>query len=584
MFVMNEDYSIYATRGDIVFFSVTADDNGILYKFQPGDIVRMAIYGKKDAETCVMQKDFPVEEVTEKVFIFLDEHDTKIGDTISKHKDYWYEVVLNPDTMPQTIIGYDDDGPKIFRLFPESEEINDDYKPKEEDFPVVDSELDMTSPRPVSNSAIARTFASITAAVGQTIDTRSAIATVIAADFKTDFRSWSEAINLAIKAVDSGKVILPSGVLECNSPLILKSNICIEGQGIEATVLRFTGCHGITVDKNAYLRFASVRNLSLVGDNGGDNSTYDNSKNGINLDTSVESYQCTVEYVRISGFTGKGLYAPYDFNNLYRRVFVSKCGGHGIEVCGLNTCTLENCYVEYVNSGFCGYRIYGNAILISCNGLGGGGDYWGIFGRNNGSFEDENNGVRQHNVTFLNCNIEDFEVSGCKFLYAGGFAFDNCIFYAKKEGTFEYFIDAADVTKLSSLERVGFESKGATSDKAARIKCATNTAKIASFSRAISKFTIDGETVYNLPYLEFGVYNSYLQQSLELGHVNIQGMNYFKLGGNQHSTAESVPTSGTYATGDIVYKKYPFAGGYLGWVCVEAGSPGKWKGFGKIEA
>ena len=161
MFTINEDLSIYATRGDIVFFSVTADDNGILYKFQPGDIVRMAIYGKKDAESCVMQKDFPVTEVTENVFIFLDEEDTKIGESISKHKDYWYEVVLNPDDMPQTIIGYDEDGAKVFRLFPESEEIDDNYDPKPEDFPVVDEELDMTSPRPVSNGAIARAVTTI---------------------------------------------------------------------------------------------------------------------------------------------------------------------------------------------------------------------------------------------------------------------------------------------------------------------------------------------------------------------------------------------------------------------------------------
>ena len=161
MFTMNEDLSIYATRGDVVFFSVTADDNGIRYKFQPGDIVRMAIYGKKEAESCVMQKDFPVTEVTEKVFIYLDEEDTKIGEIISKHKDYWYEIVLNPDTIPQTIIGYDEDGAKVFRLFPESNEIDDNYNPQPEDFPVVDEELDMTSPRPVSNRAIARKLASI---------------------------------------------------------------------------------------------------------------------------------------------------------------------------------------------------------------------------------------------------------------------------------------------------------------------------------------------------------------------------------------------------------------------------------------
>lgn len=161
MFTVNEDLSIYATRGDIVFFEVSAEDEGVPYHFQPGDIVRMAIYGKKDAETCVMQKDFPVNEVCEKVTIYLEEQDTKIGEPISKNKDYWYEVVLNPDTEPQTIIGYDEDGAKVFRLFPESEEIDDNYEPKEEDFPVVDSELDMTSPRPVANGAIAKAVAQI---------------------------------------------------------------------------------------------------------------------------------------------------------------------------------------------------------------------------------------------------------------------------------------------------------------------------------------------------------------------------------------------------------------------------------------
>lgn len=153
MFTVNEDLSIYATRGDIVFFSVSAEDDGVPYHFQPGDIVRMTIYGKKDAEYVVLQKDFPVTENAETVTIYLDEKDTKIGKPISKNKDYWYEIVLNPDTAPQTIIGYDEDGAKVFRLFPEAEEL-DDYEPEEEDFPVVDEELDMTSPRPVSNSAI----------------------------------------------------------------------------------------------------------------------------------------------------------------------------------------------------------------------------------------------------------------------------------------------------------------------------------------------------------------------------------------------------------------------------------------------
>jgi hypothetical protein len=149
MFKVNEDLSIYATRGDIVFFSVMAVDEDFTYEFQPGDVVRMSIFGKKDAENCVMQKDFPVVMACTEVFIHLEEQDTKIGESISKPTDYWYEVVLNPDTAPQTIIGYDEDGAKVFKLFPESEEIGDDYDPKPEDFPVVDSELSLTSNRPV---------------------------------------------------------------------------------------------------------------------------------------------------------------------------------------------------------------------------------------------------------------------------------------------------------------------------------------------------------------------------------------------------------------------------------------------------
>jgi hypothetical protein len=119
MFVVNEDLSIYATRGDIVTFAITADDNGVAYMFQPGDVVRFTVYGKKDAETVYLQRDFPVFVESDKVAVSLGEDDTKIGDPISKPTDYWYEVVLNPETSPQTIIGYDEDGAKVFKLFPE---------------------------------------------------------------------------------------------------------------------------------------------------------------------------------------------------------------------------------------------------------------------------------------------------------------------------------------------------------------------------------------------------------------------------------------------------------------------------------
>ena len=119
MFKINDDLSIYMTRGDAAIFNVAVDAGGEAYTFQPGDVVRFTVYGKKDAESVLLQKDFPIFEATDSVPVFLGEEDTRMGDVISKPTDYWYEVELNPDTYPQTIVGYDEDGAKIFRLYPE---------------------------------------------------------------------------------------------------------------------------------------------------------------------------------------------------------------------------------------------------------------------------------------------------------------------------------------------------------------------------------------------------------------------------------------------------------------------------------
>lgn len=121
MFSINEDLSIYATRGDSVFFEVSAaeDITGSSYFFEAGDVLRLKVMQKKSPNNVVLEKCFPVEEKTDKVYILLAGEETKFGDIINKPTDYWYEIELNPYTMPQTIVGYDDDGAKVFRLYPE---------------------------------------------------------------------------------------------------------------------------------------------------------------------------------------------------------------------------------------------------------------------------------------------------------------------------------------------------------------------------------------------------------------------------------------------------------------------------------
>lgn len=170
MFTIESDKTINVTRGDVVYFSVSAQDSesNENYIFQAGDIVRFTVYGKKDAENVVLQKDFLVSTPSEEVEIFLDESDTKIGEPISKATVYWYEVELNPDIKPITIIGFDEEGAKIFRLYPEGVVLPEDEESDEEVFVGVDDELDPYSNRPVKNKAIARAVVALNDAITST--------------------------------------------------------------------------------------------------------------------------------------------------------------------------------------------------------------------------------------------------------------------------------------------------------------------------------------------------------------------------------------------------------------------------------
>lgn len=51
-----------------------------------------------------------------------------------------------------------------------------------------------------------------------------------------------------------------------------------------------------------------------------------------------------------------------------------------------------------------------------------------------------------------------------------------------------------------------------------------------------------------------------------------------------HTDGTAAPTTGTWSVGDIVYNEAPTAGGFIGWVCITAGTPGTWKTFGAITA
>jgi hypothetical protein len=126
MFTIGPNNTISMTRGDVANLAVTANsDDDSPYTFVPGDIVCLRIMEKNKCNKVLGRKEVSVTESTQSVIITLEPNDTKFCPVINKPAEYWYEVELNPDTAPQTIIGFDDSGGKIFRLYPEgSDEID----------------------------------------------------------------------------------------------------------------------------------------------------------------------------------------------------------------------------------------------------------------------------------------------------------------------------------------------------------------------------------------------------------------------------------------------------------------------------
>ncbi len=66
------------------------------------------------------------------------------------------------------------------------------------------------------------------------------------------------------------------------------------------------------------------------------------------------------------------------------------------------------------------------------------------------------------------------------------------------------------------------------------------------------------------------------------GNVDLAVAGPIKVQGHTVQWLDSVPTSGNYIKGDIIYNASPQPSGYVGWICVRSGSPGEWNPFGQI--
>ena len=285
MFTVNDDLSIYVTRGDMVFLKVTAKNKGEPYTFGAGDVLRIKVYRKKDCKEVVLQKDFPVTAATQAVEIVLEERDTKIGDVISKPVDYWYEVELNPLTNPQTIIGYDEDGARVFRLFPEGRDLTEnDPVIQPEDIPIVDDALDLTSKRPVENQAIARAIHKLEGRISMNSEVTpkmfGAVGDGVADDTKAFAASVAAVRNGGTICLFDGVYRLTNGVeiakdITIASGVITGRGLHIKGANVTLNGVRFrdTERNAVTAESNANLTIQNCR-FENIGTEKGIDVTY----------------------------------------------------------------------------------------------------------------------------------------------------------------------------------------------------------------------------------------------------------------------------------------------------------------------
>ena len=65
--------------------------------------------------------------------------------------------------------------------------------------------------------------------------------------------------------------------------------------------------------------------------------------------------------------------------------------------------------------------------------------------------------------------------------------------------------------------------------------------------------------------------------------VDLQVAGAIRISDKKIQVGQEAPIKGNFFIGDLQYNTKPTAGGWVGWICVESGNPGKWKRFGAIE-
>lgn len=387
MFTVDNDMTINVTRGDCGTIDVSATVDGAVYVFLPGDILRLKVFEKKNCENVVLKKDFGIEVNSTTVTLTLTGKDTKFGGIINKPTNYWYEIELNPETNPQTIVGYDDEGPKLFCLHPEGNEV-DEIEPDEEDIGVFDDKLDLTSNKALPNWLIAKEIFALKGKIKETGNNTVYVSAFGAVgDGKTDDR---EAIERAVSSLtDNSTLMFPKGHYVINS---VPDDFVGGGELTKHALFKITNKKNITIDlcdsiiefaienfdkeRYAIFRFEdcenfTIKNGTLIGDRlNHDYTQHTTNEWGMGVVVSTEKYpsgatpqnpaepslkKCggKIENMEIYDFTGDGICinngtSPADVK--IDNCHIHHCRRQGITLGDTADVFIDRCYIHHIGT------------------------------------------------------------------------------------------------------------------------------------------------------------------------------------------------------------------------------------------
>ena len=195
---------------------------------------------------------------------------------------------------------------------------------------------------------------------------------------------------------------------------------------------------------------------------------------------------------------------------------------------------------------------------------------------------------------------ESIDLENKKSLYINGNL-------ALSEDRLGNFITQSSLTAIGTLEKlnVGGPAKFYDSLEGESITGTSLTATTGSDNLTINtlgvttsrdfKITVDGIEDFKIGQNEIVIGNSQNQlRPLKLfgqlaigvnspdGAVDLEVKGNIRFANKTFITANSIPSHGNYKKGDVCWNTEPQEGGYVGWVCVVAGTPGEWKTFGAI--